>query len=240
MGGLAVLYAAARGSTAEAIGGVVTFDTPFLGSPFGGSAVAGMLEALRYLGGTSVPPAGSDAQVCFGPHQDGAPLPAGCDYPLPPYLPADIPLTEIAGDITIHRKLGPITLPDLALDSDVIVPVASSHGYLDMGALAARPRGVQPTLLTDTCSITSDDAVLGLASAGWTPRQLATLATGGDSLNTGSAAQDRGPTLMAYLLAAELEAPCSHGHVYRDPAGERLAAGALTRYLDALGTRPGA
>jgi pimeloyl-ACP methyl ester carboxylesterase len=235
MGGQAVLYAAARDNTADVLGGVVTFDTPYLGSPFGGTAAAGLLEGLRVLVGVDAPPAGSDAQVCLAPHTDGAPMPTGCDYPLPPLLPAGVPLTEIAGDITIHRDLGPFRLPDLRLGSDVIVPVSSSLGYLEQVAPADRPSGAAPVQLVDTCSITSDNLLLSASSAGWTSAQLATLATGGGALETGL---DPDPTLVAYLLDAELTAPCSHGHVYKDPAGQQLAAGALLRYLDSLSTTP--
>jgi pimeloyl-ACP methyl ester carboxylesterase len=232
MGGLAVLYAAARGRTADTLGGVVTFDTPFLGSPFADSPLGGLLEGVRALGGVSAPPAGSDAQVCLGLRPGGAPMPAGCDYPVPPYLPAGVPLTEIAGEVTISR--GPLRLADLALGSDVIVPASSAHGYLDQTAPALRPRGAAPALLTDACTVTDNDVLLALSSAGWTPAELATLATGaGELVTSGQGGPARpGPTLLGYLLAAEVSAPCSHTNIYHDPAAQRLAAQALVDDLD--------
>ena len=107
MGGLASLYATQRGQARDRIGGLITFDTPYLGSPFGNTLVAGMLQGLQQSAGSKlVPRVGSDAQICLGQHKDGAGLVKGCDAELPGYMPVEAGVTTIAGDITVERTGG--------------------------------------------------------------------------------------------------------------------------------------
>ncbi|MEU8819588.1 alpha/beta fold hydrolase [Actinoplanes sp. NPDC048796] len=47
MGGLASLYAAQNDRVRDRVGGLVTFDTPYLGSPFGNTAVAKVWQQVR-------------------------------------------------------------------------------------------------------------------------------------------------------------------------------------------------
>jgi pimeloyl-ACP methyl ester carboxylesterase len=240
MGGLATLYASVKSDAGKLLGGVVTFDTPYLGSPFGDTSIAGFLQGLKQHGGVNVPPGGSDAQVCLAEHQLGADLPSGCHAQLPPYLPVEVPVTEIAGRITVKRMLGPFHLYDLSLDSDGIVATPSSHGYLSIRRSAQWPRGERLTLATDACTITSDTIQLAVRSARWTKSLLAALASGTGQIYADNNALDgllsgsMTPGLAAYLGAATLAAPCSHVHVYNDQSGLNQATEALKSYLNAL------
>src|SRR6476646_8540210 len=98
MGGLAIRFAA-DGDTvptpipASAIGGVVTFDTPHEGSPFGGSLAAQVTQWSIGAFKRNLPDENSDAAKCLARHDGDHPLPAGCATPT--YLPAGTRLTEI-------------------------------------------------------------------------------------------------------------------------------------------------
>lgn len=240
MGGLAALYAAAQGDTASKIGGVVTFDTPYAGSPFGGTLPAWALEFWQQRWGVNVPPAGSDAQVCLGTHDAGAPLPARCAHPLPPYLPPAIPLTQIAGAISVRRTFLGIHMYDLDFNADGIVFVPSSHGYLTAGPTTPRPVGVSVDNFTDACSITSDAVTGAVRNAGWKGALLGRFNRGWLSLlsdnNTldGLVGDHLTPGLIAYLGAISLSAPCSHSNVVNDQSALNQATEALKGYLDRL------
>jgi pimeloyl-ACP methyl ester carboxylesterase len=146
MGGLAIRYATnaayvAHPVTAAELGAVITFDTPELGSPFGNTAAGRLWEtAQSRINNVNLPAGGAgDGEVCLAQHDHGGLLPSGCGLGAvgipdpPPWLPAGISLTEIAGDITVDRSVFGIHLYSLPLDSDGIVTVASSHGYLTSG-----------------------------------------------------------------------------------------------------------
>ncbi|GAA4256909.1 hypothetical protein GCM10022255_071670 [Dactylosporangium darangshiense] len=240
MGGIATLYAAARDGAGAHLAGVVTFDTPYLGSPFGDTGVAGFLQGLHQHGAGVVPPPGSDAQVCLAPHADGQTLARNCRFDLPPNLPASVPLTEIAGAVTVRRTIGPIHLYDIALGSDGVVPQSSSEGYLGIRDKAGRPTGVRVTPYDVRCTISSDSLKVAATAAGWTRNELAGLAAGAAQVYADHAAVDAvlsgslNAGLAAYLLAATLTAPCSHINIYQQDGGLDAAASALDEYLDGL------
>jgi pimeloyl-ACP methyl ester carboxylesterase len=191
MGGLATLYAATHGDrtdvghVADRLGGVVTFDTPYLGSPFGNRTLSGLLQGTKQQpsaveqflrrqspllsllpeGDAVVPPAGSDAQVCLAPHSDGGQMPAGCNAALPPYLPPSVPLTEVGGDITVRRTMLGIHLYDIDLGGDGIVPATSSWGYLQIQRKNKWPKGAKNSLRTDTCTFNSETLAAALTGA---------------------------------------------------------------------------
>ncbi|MBL7495921.1 alpha/beta hydrolase [Frankia sp. CNm7] len=243
MGGLATLYAARRAGAAELLGGVVTFATPYLGSPFGETWAAGFWQDLHQHGSTEVPPPGSDAQVCLGPHPNGgANMPDACASTLPSYLPASVPLTAIAGSATVRRTLGPFHLYDIPLSSDGIVPVSSAHGYLPMNPREPQPRGVKVSLRTDACTITSDSLLTAAVALGWSKSALAALAAGigqmavlDDNTFDGILSGNLTPGLVAYLAAVEAAASCSHGRLYKGDVSLNHATDALISYLDQLG-----
>jgi pimeloyl-ACP methyl ester carboxylesterase len=240
MGGLAILYAAAKDGAGSQIGGVVTFDTPYLGSPFGNTSLGGFFQGRNQGDGVNLPPEGSDAQVCMGAHENGARLPSACAYDLPPYLATAVPVTQIAGVITIKRMLGPFHLYDIPLGSDGIVPESSSHGYVTMRKSSQRPHGEKLSLPTDACTITSDTLSHAATVARWTDSQLAALAEGAGELAADNNAFDGllsgtlTPALVAYLGAATLAAPCSHIHIYSYDRARDQATDALKAYLDEL------
>jgi hypothetical protein len=241
MGGLAILYAAGRAGVAALIGGVVTFDTPYLGSPFGNRALAAFLQGSQQtFFGPLVPPAGSDAQICLGPHSDGTALPTGCTSALPGYLPATAPVTQIAGQITVRRTVLGIHLYDINLGGDGIVPTESSLGYLQIQTKSAWPTGARNALRMDNCTMSSDN----LTSAAWALRltkdaRAALLAAIAqfyvdnktlDDLLAGKATY----VGAIYMGAAQAVAGCSHVQVVNDPPARDHALAAINGYLDSL------
>lgn len=72
---------------ADSVAGLVTLDTPHKGSPLGATM------ASRFLQGKE-----GDGSRCLALHHPGS-LPTGCDYP--PYLPPEIPVTQVVGNATI-------------------------------------------------------------------------------------------------------------------------------------------
>lgn len=240
MGGLAILYAAAAGAARDDIGGIISFDTPYLGSPFGDSTLAGILQGLKQDGGVEAPPPGADAQVCLGEHANGSGLHAGCEYPLPPFLPAGVPVTQIAGDIIIRRMFGPFHLYDINLDSDGIVTQPSSQGYLDMQTQSAWPKHASVRSTTDSCTINSDTLATAAQAADWTKSALAGLAAATAQIYADNNALDGllsghlTPGLVYYLAASLFAAPCSHIHIYDDQSARNQATEALRLYLALL------
>ncbi|MCW2904517.1 MAG: hypothetical protein JWO67_6782 [Streptosporangiaceae bacterium] len=241
MGGVATLYASAGQGVSADIGGVVTFDTPYLGSPFGGTSLGADFQgAQEVLGSIRAAPAGSNAQQCLALHQDAAPLPAPCIAGLPPYLARTTRLTEIAGQVTVKRTFAGIHLYDISLDSDGIVGTSSSHGYLQIEKKNKWPYGQPMELQTDPCTITSDNLQTAAVAARWSKSALLGLLAGlgqvaaDNNALDGALAGKLTPGLVMYLGAATLAAPCSHIHVYQDPTALDQAARALNADVTAL------
>lgn len=244
MGGLASLYATTDKDARAAVAGLITFDTPYLGSPFGNTDVAGWLQDIRQaFGGKLVPPAGSDAQICLGTRKEsGGGFPRGCAAAIPPYLPNTARVTAIAGDITVTRSFGPFHMYDIPLSSDGIVTVESQHGYLAMDRKAQWPKAIKVALREADCSITNDSVmrtakaatrggaggvISGLLSA------LMELKIDEDALD--GLLEDRLTLgLVAYLAAATATAGCSHIRVLDHDGALDLAEAALKEYLDWL------
>jgi len=235
MGGLATRFASnaryAAVPTASDLGGVVTIDTPHLGSPFGDQAVARAMEATLGRHPTSVrhqPTPGTDASICLAAHHPPAnKLPHGCA--LAPYLPANVPITQLAGDISVQRTLFGIPLYTVDLYTDGVVPVDSSHGYINSGPGGRAPRGTATDQPTVSCKVNFDQVNAIAFAQGY----LANGAEGSlsgiadllsptifsdshalDQLETGQI----GPQLFAFLAAAYVTAPCSHTGMLTDPA----------------------
>jgi pimeloyl-ACP methyl ester carboxylesterase len=244
MGGLATLYASGQSKAGSnvggEIGGVITFDTPYTGSPFGDTGIAAEAEKIKGHGAIT-PQAGSDAQVCLGTHANGMPLPTGCGYGLPPFLPVATPITQIAGSITVRRMFAGVHLYDIALGSDGIVPVGSSQGYLNSRVQSQWPLGEQVRSATDACTVDSDTVLTGVAAAGLSGSPLAGFAAGVAQLFADKSAFDGlqsghlTPGLAVYLGAVTLVAGCSHIHVVDDPTARSLAVQAVQNDLASLG-----
>src|SRR5262249_29855034 len=113
MGGLAIRFSASGQYAAQpdgaSLGGVVTLDTPHLGSPWGDTPQAQLgqdavqLKLGNWFEGMFPVPAGGDGQVCLATHSGSAGMPPGCATPA--WLPASVPVAEIAGDITVQRDV---------------------------------------------------------------------------------------------------------------------------------------
>jgi len=243
MGGLASLYAAQDDKARDRIGGLITFDTPYLGSPFGNTGVAAMLQGLQQSARSKlVPPMGSDAQICLGQHKDGAGLANGCGAKLPGYLPVAAGVTTIAGDITVKRTFGPFPLYDIPLGSDGIVPVDSQHGYLQIQKKPAWPMGQKIRLKSDSCTITNDSMMRTLKAAGrgGAAGIISALLSAYAELKVDNNAldgllEDRlTPALAIYLGVATLTADCSHIKVTSHGPALDHAADSLKDYLNQL------
>lgn len=227
-----------------AVAGLITFDTPYLGSPFGHTDVARWYQSFKQaFGGMLVPPAGSDAQLCLGTRKEsGGGFPQGCDAAIPPYLPNTARVTAIAGDITVTRSFGPFHMYDIPLSSDGVVTVGSQHGYLAMNRKAQWPKAIKVAFREADCSITNDSvmrtaqaaarggpggAVSGLLSA------LIELKVDENALD-GVLENRLTPGLVAYLAAANATAGCSHTKVFGHDGALDHAEAALKGYLDWL------
>jgi pimeloyl-ACP methyl ester carboxylesterase len=241
MGGLAALYAAGDASVPPLIGGLVTFDAPFLGSPFGNGDLAATLEGLKQdLGRLLVPPKGSDAQVCLGRHTGGAALPRGCDAQLPGFLPPTVPVAQIAGQITVQRTVAGVHLYDLVLGGDGIVSTTSSWGYLEARAKKDWPMGAKNTLRTADCVMSSDTvrtAVMGLRLT--KDARAAVLAAAAQFYVDNKALDDLladrvGYAAAIYMGAAQVWASCSHIRITDDQVARDHALTAIKAYLEEM------
>jgi len=232
MGGLATRFASSPlySSTpiASDLGALITVDTPSLGSPFGNQTLARAMQALPVFGafhptsllhGTFMngfqTPAGTDASICLALHDPPRnALPNGCA--VAPYLPADIRITQLAGDITLKRTLFGIHLYNVDFAADGPVSVQSAHSYGVSGPGGRAPLGTlaedQPTL---SCTVNFDDVVSLLAGAG-IAGAAGVLASLPATIEIDNAAVDEqlaGNTGKAYdalLYGSYLFAPCSH------------------------------
>ncbi|SFR03883.1 Putative serine esterase [Lentzea waywayandensis] len=210
MGGLALRYAMSwipAGTVLE----VITLGTPHLGSPWGGPDVAPLYEKALTLLGKEKPPDASGGH-CLAWHEKGAPLLGDCG-PLPPYLPAGVTVTQVAGDITVDRSLFGFTMYSLPLSTDGIVPVTSAHGYATSGDGGASPPG-RATVRSRTQPCRADFAKLHetAALATFAPTVAFDYLTMQD-LQRGS----QTPTVMGLAFAAMFIASCGHKKQLADP-----------------------
>jgi Putative serine esterase (DUF676) len=246
MGGLAIRYAsspqyAANPITAAEAPLVITLDTPYLGSPWGGTPAPEAKELLGAVQGKSVPnPFGTDGGLCLQPHDNGQQLPAQCGG-LPPWLPGGTVLDELGGDITIDRTLLGVHLYNINTVSDGIVNTGSSTGYRTSGPGGAAPVVSAATTGTTLhsqyvgCTVTTgqiDNALnaidgeissLGLPLEGLSDYAvLQQLQNGQDT-----------PAVMAYSAAALGTAGCSHINVTSDADAIAVVDADIRSYLTA-------
>jgi pimeloyl-ACP methyl ester carboxylesterase len=218
MGGLATSYAANSeygGSEAlgEHLGGLITIDTPWTGSPWGGTGWAELVQKLVHI---RLPRAGTDAWDCLrklGPHGSG-----GCSTPA--YMPLSVPVTQLAGEVTIRRSFFGLHAYDIVLGSDGIVPTDSQHGYLD--SAPGSPLGLHTSTTSVKCSEDMDSllargaASLGGRASGTIGQILGALVgTEGQLLADGKAMDAIGSNqpswaLIELLVRTQLASVCSH------------------------------
>lgn len=222
MGGIMARFALNRenpdASTFAA--GVVTIDTPHLGSPWGASGFSQSYEAMRSWW------AKKDGAKCLALHHPGS-LPPGCGYP--PAIAEDVPLAQIAGNITLTRTWLTFGRQQADIMSDGIVWLDSQTGY-------KRSLDTPPTnsvesytvrcayswgLLVGSVSQLTQLRNAGTPAVRWMTGETLSLMQSG----TVAIAADR--NAVAVLGAASLAAPCGHNVIPSDT--EALAAAA--RYL---------
>lgn len=236
MGGLAVRYAMSPDVShpigAATVPYVITFDTPYEGSPFGGNKVSTIKEIPQAIAKPLTLLSGADGGRCLAAHHGTDPLHSGCGDP-PPYLPPGVDLTEVGGDVTIDRALFGVTLYSLPLASDGIVPILSEHGYLASGPAANAPVGaVQVHSLTDTCHVGAGELAKTFATAFF---PLLEAFDYGTLKNLQS--DTFTPAVGSVLLAAAVAGPCSHIKVVTDrPAITQIAA-TMSAALDTLASK---
>jgi pimeloyl-ACP methyl ester carboxylesterase len=243
MGGLATLYAADGRYTTAPIGpllaGVVTFDTPFLGSPWGGTPLAGLKEQFSAAG---VPPPSTDAGRCLGVREPHMALPEGCGGDPPPLLPAGVPLQQIAGSIAVHRSFFGFAAYDLPLASDAVVSVDSANSYLGAAASGVPTQGQKTRLDTDGCVVDYTAIQDLIMSKAFAPTPAGLIAAGLlelAQLKIDSTAMDGAvsghltPGAIVYDAAAVKTAPCSHLNVIHDQSAMNMATEALKADLAA-------
>jgi alpha-tubulin suppressor-like RCC1 family protein/pimeloyl-ACP methyl ester carboxylesterase len=220
MGGLAARFAASPRwggrPVAGLIGGVVTLDTPHGGSPWGNTPDALIFEALK--GFPNPFAAGAvDASRCLALHQGATGMPPGCD--VPPYLAKSIPITQIAGVLTVDRTLFGYHLYDISMGGDTVVPLDSEAGYIGSGVQGKNATvGSHIHFESVPCTITSD-RVFGFAAtlgAGlFNPRLGLALAR----LDSDNAAMDALGTgkpdiaLLQFLALAYAVGDCAHSNI---------------------------
>jgi pimeloyl-ACP methyl ester carboxylesterase len=264
MGGLATLYSSsstfAQYPSGAYLGGIVTFDTPYLGSLWGSQAVATyLIEGKQaFFNQQLLPMPTSDAGHCLAPHANGKNIPLPCLQPLPPALPAGVPLTTIQGNITVTRKVLGIAQYEIPLNSDGIVSVDSARGYRDMFAKDPGSANIDTSKVVN-CSITTGD-IVAAAKSGVGPTWWLRVGTGaakaGGTLfgslydltsdgwsqlfhafdKNGTSGADRSADLnmLGTLAIANMKAPCSHTNIVRDQSALNKATEAMKNYLDAL------
>ena len=181
MGGLAIRFASDSDSVDTITGdplsgpippgmlrGVVTIDTPALGSPFGGPVTSGVLSTyLANAGVGQVKDAPNDAIRCLAEHGQNSDLAPPCRTA--PYLPAGVPLHQISGNIIFNRPMFGTSI-SAPLGSDGIVGVASQDGYHGSGPGGTQDPGTTVTTYDRPCLTTVGAGGLlgltGLAAAG--------------------------------------------------------------------------
>ncbi|RPF39360.1 hypothetical protein [Streptomyces sp. TLI_185] len=227
------------------IGGLVTFDTPFLGSPFGYTSTARAMEPIlgrNLRAAWPLPPSGTDGSICLAPHDRKISLPSGCkDIP---YLPVSAPLTQLAGDVSISRKLFMFDLGDIDLGNDGIVDSNSSQGYLESGARTERARpGSQVASRLERCTMGFDKilavaiarGIIERAAPGQLVHFLSTLKSGSDALSHLNGQQKPQEPALQQALAVTLGASCSHINILSDTHALDDTATALQAYIQKLG-----
>lgn len=133
MGGLATRFALAFGTgdvgLRNRVGGVVTLNTPHLGSPWGGTNWALIASSRSSFAGTQWAfPGESNATTCLAAHSLDNPLPAGCASA--PLLPPWVPIHQVAGSAVITRSFFGLGSYDMHIGGDGIVDNVSQQGYL--------------------------------------------------------------------------------------------------------------
>lgn len=249
MGGLAARFAAdpawggtpvvdtlgRRHSIADLVGGVVTLDTPHGGSPWGNTGYGRALEAKKFFNPWAA--GKQDASRCLALHQGAVGMLDGCD--VPPYLAPTIPITQVAGVLTVNRTLFGHHLYDISMGGDTIVPLDSEAGYIGSGVQGKKATlGAHIHLESVACTVTSDQ-LLGLAASlaaavenpalGLALARLASDSAAMDALSSGRADL----ALLQFLAVADKFGDCAHSNITHNESAIAVTATALKADADA-------
>lgn len=218
MGGLATLFAAdgrfGDPAVASVMGGLVTLDTPFAGSAWGMTPLAAMLsEANRLASGSN--------RAFIDPFANGwVCLAKGSSCPQPNLLPRSVPVTQVAGQVTVARSIFGLHAYDIVLDSDTIVSVPSQHAYRGLGSTAT----VGWAINQRTVKCTTDIAALQLGPPGYRALAMLTL----DNVTIDALGRDSAePLVWEFTARAGLFASCSHKNIVENSDALDAVAAAL-------------
>ena len=256
MGGLAIRFATdpatvAHPIPAAALGGIVTIETPHLGSVFGNTWQAQLVQwGKEHIGAQLAPDHSSDAAKCLAIHSRTRPMPQGCATP--PFLPAGVPLAQVSATNIIRRTLFGLTLYDIPLGSDGIVSVDSATGYILSGPPGAKaPKSEYELPSPVSCTITSDET-LALLRAAAKGKSLPGAIISAEVKALGLLWKDSSildhimdgtlnPDLEVLLGVALFFYPCGHSAVLHNPDTLDATAQALRSFVaDTRVSRPAA
>jgi hypothetical protein len=142
------------------------------------------------------------------------------------FLPSRVPVTQIAGDITVSRSFFGLHAYDISLGSDTIVPDDSQHGYID--SAAGSPLGLHTSIPTVTCTEPMDSLLarggarlgrsggcVGSVIGGLSGTELQLLADGKamEAIGNGTASA----ALVEFLLRAYVGSDCAHTAMPTNP-----------------------
>lgn len=227
MGGLAIRFAlderyGHHAGLSSRVGGVVTLDTPFRGSMWGDSLPAGALSALHTGLGLGFPLQDARAWHCLagGPSKR---LPRDCAAA--PALDPEVPLAQVAGDVTVRRTLFGLTAYEIDLASDGIVDTDSQHGSRDAAGRAGPNQADKPVV---SCRVDSGDLGTDLPRAMWSMFSDNTLI----DIYSGDVPPEIGlATALDTLGRLMVFAGCSHINIPQDGAALDVVDEALDRLI---------
>jgi pimeloyl-ACP methyl ester carboxylesterase len=240
MGGLAARFATSSefaANPAEEVAGVVNIGAPSLGSPFGNKLPTRVLEIVHDIDAWPLPDPSTDGAACLALHDNDHPLPNGCKPG--PYYDKSVPVAQIGGNISVRRKLFGFNLYDIDLGSDGIVGVDSSLGYVGSGPIGEKtPSGSKILQRRIDCTLPVSQvldvaATLKLRTAPSLSDLAQFVSSVGTTAYSDMAAMDQiggsyeSLLLMQLLMAANLNASCSHLNIVTNDEALDDAANAL-------------
>jgi hypothetical protein len=237
MGGLAIRYASAMTENGVLAGsvlrGVVTVDTPHRGSYWGGTGYARLFQSAGRLDTNlgPLPDPSKDGATCLSRHDGGDSFPKACVGP-PPYLPADVPLHQIAGEVSVDRWFGPIKLYRFSLKGDAVVDLASESGYAGSGP--ATPKAAGPVATTTVaCSVATNDLMSTRDAASVVWKYLAH----GD-LPLDPPIRPNQQEALTFLAIANKRAECSHALTPANSSTAEAVSHAINLWLSPADSPP--
>ena len=231
MGGILSRFALDRDyriQSGQLVAGVITVDTPHKGSPWGSSILATLAQtkasvsewvedvwnAVRgrsWAGSASSD--GSSAADCLALHHPG--FLAGECAP-PPAISADIPVHQIAGDVTLTRQFFMFARQSLDTESDGIVWLGSQVGH-STSVDAPLPEASQASSSVVRCDYRyaalagGIGAVLDDDMTDWIDGPIAA------AIQSGTTSFRSYRSATALLFGAAMYAPCGHMSIMTNP-----------------------